>query len=51
MNINASIIDQRLGSLIDAIRQPAKDELNIQDENKIKPLAFVYSVFRSYEAE
>lgn len=42
MNINASIIDQRLGSLIDDIRQPAKDELNIQDENKLKPLSFVY---------
>ncbi len=42
MNINASIIDQRLQSVIDAIRQRAAEELNINDTGKLKSLAFVY---------
>jgi hypothetical protein len=42
MNINASIIDQRLVSVMDEIRQNAADELNIKDEEKLKSLAFVY---------
>jgi len=42
MNINASIIDQRLQSVIDAIRQRAAEELNINDAGKLKSLAFVY---------
>lgn len=42
MNINASIIDQRLTSVIDQIQQQAADELNITDGGKIKSLAFVY---------
>lgn len=42
MNINASIIDQRLASVIDDIRQQASEELRIRDEAKLKSLAFVY---------
>ncbi len=42
MNINASIIDQRLQSVIDTIRQRAAEELNINDAGKLKSLAFVY---------
>lgn len=41
MNINASIIDQRLASIIDAIRQQAAEELRISDPGKLKSLAFV----------
>ncbi|PPJ63887.1 AIPR family protein [Cuspidothrix issatschenkoi] len=42
MNINASIIDQRLQSVTNAIRQRAAEELNINDAGKLKSLAFVY---------
>ncbi|MBD2652153.1 AIPR family protein [Synechocystis sp. FACHB-383] len=42
MNINISIIDQRLLSIVEDIRQKASEELDIKDENKFKPLAFVY---------
>jgi hypothetical protein len=42
MNINASIIDQRLNSLTDTIKQQADQELNINDPGKLKSLAFVY---------
>jgi hypothetical protein len=42
MNINASIIDQRLQSVTDAIQQRAAEELNINDAGKLKSLAFVY---------
>lgn len=42
MNINASIIDQQLNSLMDVIRQQAAEEMNITQENKLKSLAFVY---------
>ncbi|TAE58849.1 MAG: abortive phage resistance protein [Nostocales cyanobacterium] len=42
MNINASIIDQRLNSLTDIIKQQATEELNINDPGKLKSLAFVY---------
>lgn len=42
MNINASIIDQRLNSLTDTIRQQAAEELRINDPDKLKSLAFVY---------
>ncbi|WP_271252826.1 AIPR family protein [Pseudanabaena sp. Chao 1811] len=42
MNINASIIDQRLSSVIDNIRQQASEELRIRDEAKLKSLSFVY---------
>ena len=42
MNIYASIIDQRLTSVINDIRQKAAEELRIKDEGKLKSLAFVY---------
>jgi hypothetical protein len=42
MNINASIIDQRLASVVNDIRQKAVEELRMQDDGRIKSLAFVY---------
>ncbi len=42
MNINASIIDQRLLTIQDELRQQAQDELNIHDAGRLKSLAFVY---------
>jgi hypothetical protein len=42
MNINASIIDQRLASVIEDIRQKSYEELRIRDEGKLKSLSFVY---------
>ena len=42
MNISASIIDQRLASVADAIRQQADKELGISEEGRLKSLAFVY---------
>lgn len=42
MDINASIIDQRLDSVTDAIRIQAAEELRISDKGKLKSLAFVY---------
>jgi len=42
MNINASIIDQRLVAIVDQIRAKAAEELGITDEGRLKSLAFVY---------
>lgn len=42
MNIIASIIDQRLVSVSNDIRQKASEELRITDEGRLKSLAFVY---------
>jgi hypothetical protein len=42
MNINISIIDQRLVSVSKDIRQKASEELRITDEGRLKSLAFVY---------
>ena len=42
MNINASIIDQRLDGIIEEIRDQAREELSISDDNRLKSLAFVY---------
>ncbi len=42
MNINASIIDQRLVQLQDEIRQQAQEELGINEAGRLKSLAFVY---------
>lgn len=42
MDINASIIDQRVAGLQDEIRFLAKDELNIVESQRLKSLAFVY---------
>ncbi|NES25511.1 MAG: abortive phage resistance protein, partial [Symploca sp. SIO3E6] len=42
MNIYASIIDQRLASLTNAIQQQAAEELSISDAGRLKSLAFVH---------
>ena len=42
MNIVASIIDQRLASVIESIRQQAAEELGISEAGRLKSLAFVY---------
>lgn len=42
MNINASIIDQRLAGVQDEIRELALAELNVGDGQRLKSLAFVY---------
>ena len=42
MNIEASIVDQRLSSIIGSIREPAAEQLRISDPTKLKSLAFVY---------
>lgn len=42
MDINASIIDQRLSGIQDEIRAQAQNELGINDAVKLKSLAFVY---------
>jgi hypothetical protein len=42
MNIEASIVDQRLSSIIENIRGPAKEQLKISDPTRLKSLAFVY---------
>ena len=42
MNLNASIIDQRLKGVQDEIREWARDELKLTDEGRLRSLAFVY---------
>ncbi|MEY4194478.1 MAG: putative abortive infection phage resistance protein [Pseudomonadota bacterium] len=42
MNINVSIIDQRLGGVQDEIRERAREELGINDAGRLKSLAFVH---------
>jgi len=42
MNINASIIDQRLAGIQDEIRERAAGELCITQDGKLRSLAFVY---------
>jgi len=42
MNLNASIIDQRLTGVQAEIAQWAQDELNVTAPERLKPLAFVY---------
>jgi len=42
MNIEASIIDQRLTSIVNDIRQPAFEQLRIEEPQRLKSLAFVY---------
>lgn len=42
MNLNASIIDQRLTGVQAEIQQWAKDELKVTTPDRLKPLAFVY---------
>lgn len=42
MNINVSIIDQRLAGIQDEIKERAREELGINDDGRLKSLAFVY---------
>lgn len=42
MNINASIIDQRLTAVCVEIRERAKEELRMTDEAKLRSLSFLY---------
>jgi hypothetical protein len=42
MNIEASIVDQRLTSIIEDVREPAAKQLKISNPTKLKSLAFVY---------
>lgn len=42
MNINASIVDQRLAGIQAEIKEQAAAELNIHDNTRLKSLAFVY---------
>lgn len=42
MDINASIVDQRLEKVVDAIRVRAAEELGISEPVRLKSLAFVY---------
>lgn len=47
MNINASIIDQRLAAVQEEICQRAADELRITQEERLRSLAFVYLCVRT----
>lgn len=42
MNINASIIDQRLAGVQDKIKERATEEFGINDGDRLRSLAFVY---------
>ncbi len=42
MNIQASIIDQRLGAIVNQIRDKSAEELGLTDQGRLKSLAFVY---------
>jgi hypothetical protein len=42
MNLNASIVDQRLEGVQDEIREWAAADLNVTDPGRLKSLAFVY---------
>ena len=42
MNINASIIDQRLTAMCEEIRERAKEELRITDDERLRSLSFTY---------
>lgn len=42
MNINISIIDQRITGVVEEIREQAQSELNLTEATRLKSLAFVY---------
>lgn len=42
MNINASIIDQRLSGVQEEIREKVENELRVKDSGRLKSMAFVY---------
>jgi hypothetical protein len=48
VDVNAAIIDQRVGALADEIRERASDELGVEnDEPKLRSLAFVFLCVRT----
>lgn len=47
MNINVSIIDQRLAGVQDEIKERAREEFGINDAGRLKSLAFVYLCVRT----
>jgi len=42
MNINASIVDQRIESIKDEIRQQASGDLGIKDDDRLRSISFIY---------
>jgi len=42
MNLNVSLVDQRLEKIKEEIRQQAYDDLKVKDGEKLKSLSFVY---------
>lgn len=42
MNINVSIVDQRVNKIMEAISETVRETLNINDEIRLKSLSFVY---------
>lgn len=42
MNLNVSIIDQRVSGIVDEIRQDADQQLNIRESQRLKSLAFLF---------
>ena len=42
MNINVSIVDQRVNKIMEAISETVRETLNINDERRLKSLSFVY---------
>jgi len=42
MNIDASIIDQRLSAIANGVKESAADQLRIEDPKRLKSLAFVF---------
>jgi hypothetical protein len=42
MNLNVSIIDQRLAGVVDEIRDRAREELGLNEDGRLKSLAFVH---------
>lgn len=42
MDINAAIIDQRLSKVSDTIKERARNELSVSDQDRLKSLAFIH---------
>lgn len=42
MDVSAAIIDQRVTALMEKIREPAREQLNIYEDGKLKSLGFVF---------
>lgn len=42
MNIDASIIDQRLSAIANSVKESAADQLRVEDPTRLKSLAFIF---------